>query len=308
MKSLRIKWDALLVPLMVLISCVMPISPALAQFLSSHRERQEIPVRNSLLTSYALTNAIQRPVDTIPMLVASASSADASGGKSVFLAAALSLVIPGLGEYYVGDHIWRGMIFTGLEAGLWVGMIRWQQRYNDSMVAFRSFSDAHWSTPRYADSLNASLRAVQISDSCDCYATGSDYASINRAEAKLDSFYSSNAYIADSFGHRLFDPSVNNQQYYEMISKYPLQYLRGWDNLANFNEASFMRADAQHQADISNDFLFGIFLNHVLSAIDAAILARDHNSPIHLHGDILERPYPDGTMGFVPTANIEYRF
>ncbi len=230
----------------------------------------------------------------------------APGHKSVFLAAALSAILPGLGEYYVGDDIWRGMIFTGIEAGLWVGMIRWNQRFNDSLSVFYAFSDKHFSTTRYANNLDSNITSLHL-DSGIVVANGNNIASINRAEAILDSFYSSNKYVADDYGHRLVDPSVDDQQYYEMISKYD-QYIPGWDNLANYNLASLMRADANVQADVANIFLYGIMLNHVLSAIDAALLARDHNSPLRLHSDLMEFPLPNGAMAYVPTANIEYRF
>jgi hypothetical protein len=69
-----------------------------------------------------------------------------------------------------------------------------------------------------------------------------------------------------------------------------------------------MRADLNTQYDVANIFLYGIMLNHVLSAIDAALLARDHNSPLRLHSDLMEFPLPNGAMAYVPTAKIEYRF
>ncbi len=294
--------------LLILTSYFLLSSSASAQFLAPIGESARHPAFNPLVASYALTNIRAATRDTVPMGLASAKTSTEPGHKSVFLAAALSAVLPGLGEYYVGDDIWRGFIFTGLEAGLWVEYIHWNQRFNDSIPAFYSFSDKHWSTYRYGDSLNAVLSANHISDSsCNCYAMGNNIASINRAEAKLDSVYAFDP-NGDDFTHLLFNPSVDNQQYYEMISKYPDQYLRGWDNLANFNLASLMRADANVQADVANIFLYGIILNHVLSAIDAALLARDHNSPLRLHGDMMQYPLPDGTMAYIPTAKIEYRF
>jgi len=205
------------------------------------------------------------------------------------------------------------MIFTGMEAGLWIGMIHWQQQYNSAQNAFYSYSDTHFCVERYANFLDSTLALDSATPSAHVHScdwrqvSRSDWNSINQAEAKLDSL-TSNQLNPPDFHHRLVNPNDDEQQYNEMISKYPLQFLSGWDNLSNLNTASFMRADAQHQADIANDFLFGIILNHVLSAIDAALLARDHNSPIHLHGDLIQHSYPDGSMGFIPTANIEYRF
>ncbi len=298
----------------ILVTCVLPTSSitlvpaATAQFRAPVIETAPREAINPLVASYVLSNENMLPRDTVPMHLASSSSTTSASHKSVFLAAMLSAVLPGLGEYYVGEDIWRGMIFTGLEAGLWIGYIRWNQRFNDSMPAFYAFSDKHWSTAKYGDSLNATLASYHIFDSsCHCYAMGSNIASINRAEAELDSIFESNP-SGDPYGHRLVDPAVDNQQYYEMISKYPDPYTEGWDNLANFNLASLMRADANVQADVANLFLYGIILNHVLSAVDAALLARDHNSPLRVHSDLMQQLLPGGGMAYVPTATIQYRF
>ncbi len=292
-------------PFLFLVSCFLLTPSTRAQFLNPVVKPEPTRSINPLIASYALTNIATVPRDTVPMRFAS-DKTSAPGHKSVFLAAALSAILPGLGEYYVGDNMWRGMIFTGVEAGLWVGMIRWNQRFNDSLNAFYAFSDKHFSTTRYANNLDSVLASLHL-DSGIVVANGKNIASINRAEATLDSFYASNTYSSDDYGHQLVNPSVDNQQYYEMISKYD-QYIPGWDNTGNYNLASLMRADANMQADVANIFLYGIILNHVLSAIDAALLAHDHNSPLRLHSDMMQFPLPNGSMAYVPAANIEYHF
>jgi hypothetical protein len=301
-------WRAyLLVPFLLLPSYFLLSYSVEAQFRVPVGEPDSRPALNPLVASYALTNNFAAPRDTVPMRFASDQATTAPGHKSVFLAAVLSAILPGLGEYYVGDDIWRGMIFTGIEAGLWVGYFRWNQRGADSTSAFYNFSNMHFGTTKYADSLNALLAANHVSaDSCNCYASGGNIASINRAEMELDLLYANDP-NGDDWGHQLVNPAVNNQQYYEMISKYD-QYQPGWDNIGNWSLASLMRADLNTQYDVANIFLYGIMLNHVLSAIDAALLARDHNSPLRLHSDLMEFPLPNGAMAYVPTAKIEYRF
>src|ERR1700733_3566439 len=109
--------------------CSLLIAPgAMAQ--SNGNSNQPL-CQNSLIESYELSSGAD--------LASSSSQLDAltnsfvktpaaplpPGSKSPIIAAALSFVIPGAGEYYVGDYIWRGMIFTGIEAGLWIEWIHW---------------------------------------------------------------------------------------------------------------------------------------------------------------------------------------
>ncbi|MDP4237697.1 MAG: hypothetical protein Q8919_14735 [Bacteroidota bacterium] len=121
-------------------------------------------------------------------------------------------------------------------------------------------------------------------------------------------------YGVQNFTHHL--PDKGSQQYYELISKY-IQFTYGWKdfhdpNPANFSpdyeQHAYMRENMNHQYEIADYFLYGLFLNRILSAIDAVLLAKDHNSPIHLEGELQERRYPDGALGFMPTAKIRYTF
>ncbi|MDP4198744.1 MAG: hypothetical protein Q8922_02120 [Bacteroidota bacterium] len=261
------------------------------------------PVSRTVMASYALNSVqrVPRPV-TVPMFVA-AKAYDGSH-KSPFLAAGLSFLIPGLGEYYCGEQIWRGLIFTGLEVGLWVEYAHFINEFNDSTTAFRSYSDAHWSKGRYASSLDTQLVLYQlkpIADSTDC-------ASINRAEAQLDSLGNLSVNPVSSLndmGHRLACSDI--QQYYEMISKYR-QYLPGWDAVSSWNEAAAKSGRMNDTYGLAQTMVWGVIINHVLSAVDAALLASDHNSKLRLHGDLLLKSNPNGSLGYVPTANVSLTF
>src|ERR1017187_9547856 len=154
-------------------------SDARAQF----NRNSDTPIeKNLLVESYEFSStaglpydaAIARsPANTLALSFPKASSAPIPpGSKNPFIAAALSFVIPGAGEYYVGDQIWRGMIFTGIEAGLWIEWFRWNNLGDNSTAAYHSFTDAHWSAAKYADTLNAtlvgdSLSAITITNSKD---------------------------------------------------------------------------------------------------------------------------------------------
>ena len=237
--------------------------------------------------------------DSVSMPMATSSFA---GKKSPVLAGFLSLAVPGLGEYYVGDQVWRGAIFTGIEIGAWIERAHWTARGDDSTAAFRAFGDNHWSTSNYAKYLDQLLKSRGF----DSVAHGGDGASINRAEAILDSLRFTD------FTHRL--TFNDQQQYYELISKY-IQYRPGWDDFTaidvqspnNIRHAD-MRANMNDQYGVATFFLYGIIVNHVLSAIDAALLARDHNSNLRLQVELRNRPLPDGSMGYIPSADFTFTF
>lgn len=223
--------------------------------------------------------------------------------KSTVLAAGLSLILPGLGEYYVGDDIWHGIVLTAIEGGLWYGRLHYISRGDDSLVAFHAWADSLWSSQKYSDSLSK-LLAISHHDPI---ADGNNFSQINRGEDTLD------YYNFPNFTHRL--PAKGSQQYYELISKYD-QFAWGWrdGNLQSAKASpeaerhSQMRADMNYQYEVADYFLWGMLVNRILSAIDAAILAKNHNAAIRLQGDLIQRPFPNGQLGYVPTAKLRWTF
>ena len=259
-----------------------------------------------LVLQSRLTESFQR---TVAAPIIEDPSTPSVKKKNGFLAALLSAAIPGLGEYYVGDQIWRGAIFTALEGGLIYGMLRWDSRGDDSTVIFQQFADAHWSPARYGSYLDSILNA---SGRGDIIMDPSNLTEINNAEDTL-SRIAPLLGIALPLSHRL--PQHGAQQYYELISKYQ-QYTVGWDDATNpldpkssghYQTHADMRERMNYQFEVRDYFTFGIILNHALSAIDAALLAKDHNSQIRVQGELLQRRYPNGEMGYIPSARVQLR-
>ncbi|HEY6172666.1 MAG TPA: hypothetical protein VIX80_10450, partial [Candidatus Kapabacteria bacterium] len=223
-------------------------------------------------------------VPSIPGLENEETESVSTSHKSPVLAAGLSLILPGLGEYYVGDQIWRGIIFTSLDAVLWYGHFTYLAKGDDSTAAFQAYADTNWLSSKYSDSLNMLLeeihREYRINDP-------DDFSQINKAE---DTLALSNI-SPIPMSHRL--PPRGSQQYYELISKY-IQFTYGWrdaqssdpNTSAMFQRHAEMRANMNAQYETADYFLFGLIINRVLSAIDAVLLARDHNSAVRLHGDL----------------------
>ncbi|HET6512491.1 MAG TPA: hypothetical protein VFH43_09890 [Candidatus Kapabacteria bacterium] len=278
---------------------VLTYSVSQAQF---DRSAQIEGHRNELVSSYTFFGAGMTSAEEIPLGLA--STVDAPGRKSPYLAAALSLILPGLGEYYVGEQIWRGAIFTLLEAGLWYGNITYTNRGDDSTNAFHAFAHENWRPELYAAHLNELLKQRQVND---LITDPNNFDQIREAEDTLNSLQT------QYFTHRL--PDFGDQQYYELISKYN-QFARGWRD-ASGNELSssplsfrhaVMRDNMNRQYEIAQTFVWGIFLNHVLSAIDAVLLAHDHNNALRIEGGSNQRMLPDGSFDIEMEARMSLRF
>ncbi len=263
---------------------------------------------NALIKEFeSFEDASTSATATIPGLEGEAKVIQPSH-KSGVLAAVLSLALPGLGEYYVGDHIWRGVIFTVIDAGLWYERYHFFARGADSTNAFHAFADNLWSPVIYADSLNSLLNLAHRTFKIDTSSNADLFSQINKAEDSL------NILGFQNFTHKL--PAQGSQQYYELISKYK-QFRSGWKDYIyggedyfspDYEQHAWMRDNMNHQYEIADYFLYGLFLNRILSAIDAVLLAKDHNTPVHLEGELMQHHYLDGTMGFIPTAKLRYTF
>jgi hypothetical protein len=167
------------------------------------------------------------------------------GRKSPAVAGALSLFIPGAGQFYNGQKI--GYLFLGVEAAAWIayGSMRTTGRREEEQ--YRDFADAHWSFLRYRDPTFEDCPTVGHSDGG----------------------------VQDSTLMFLYDTRPGD--FYEDIGKL-LIYSCGWDTQANRDIYLGMR---EH----SNDFLRRaryattvVFLNHLVSAIHAARGAAGHNA------------------------------
>lgn len=212
----------------------------------------------------------------------SASRSKGREGKSSKRAFLLSALVPGLGEWYAGSKK-RGLAFLGAEAalvGLWAA---WRGKGNDLEEEFRAVADEHWDPISYLV-----WRASPISRN----------SSITHALPCSSEVVE--VYIpAISEGER---PSFGGcapseiQQYYELVGKYD-QFVAGWrdivwddntgnpveptevDSVENFRSERRLRYEGQRNE--SNRFLKRastvsgvILINHVISAIDAARVAR----------------------------------
>ena len=171
--------------------------------------------------------------------------------KSPKTAFFLSLLVPGLGEWYAGSKM-RAVGFMGLEALTWTAYISWRGKGNDIKAEFRTYADRHWHEARY-----------------------SAWRDWNKSQA--DPYHET---------HALPNKDTDTQQYYELIGKYH-QFVYGWDDIKpNFTTDNMSVQSARRQAyetrrNDSNKYLkraslvTGLaVLNHIASAIHASVYTR----------------------------------
>ncbi len=191
--------------------------------------------------------------------------------KSPTKAFLMSLVVPGLGQYYIGDKK-KAIVYAGADLVSWLLYFKWDGQGNKLTDQYETFSQAHWSRSAYIDYL--------------WFAEGdsSDY-NINK---KI-------------FTHHL--PSTNTQQYYEMTGKYD-QFAWGWDDASLYGAGLYehianndtnisvadsvpysanrfiyenMRLKANNKYDYARKMLMISVFNRVISSVAAFIVTKNKN-------------------------------
>jgi hypothetical protein len=231
-------------------------------------------------------------------------SSNGEDRKSPVLAAVLSVAVPGAGEFYSQSYIKSGAFFAA-EVISWVVNISYNRKGDRATNEFQNYADANWSVVRYAEYLNKNegCNIKIIADENLPAWQRVNWAEINDCERKLGGFFS----------HTL--PPHGDQQYYELIGKYP-QYNPGWDdgngpisetNISpHFKSYSIMRGDANDLYNKASTALVVVVANHILSAADAAWSATRYNN-VHA---ALEMKMQRTPLGFevVPTATVSLRW
>lgn len=181
--------------------------------------------------------------------------------KSPFKAFALSLAVPGAGQFYNGSRIKAGT-FLAADILLWSGYLVYHGKGKDKEKAYKAFADEFYLSGVYRDWWNSLPPAVQ-----------------------------------DSFSHRIYFDNDGNPQrsheYYENIGKYD-QFQVGWDDIGLNHPPpgvpggeSFMSPHRQQYLDMRRDandsfnnaktMAMISIGNHLISAFEAAIGAKKYN-------------------------------
>lgn len=187
------------------------------------------------------------------------STAAIPGKKNIGRALMFSLILPGTGQLYAGPW-WRALPWIAVEAASWTVFAVYHKKGQDKTDEFEDFADEHFSRARY-DTAEQDIRDDNDGE------------------------------LPDNFTHEL--PPTNNQQYYEMIGKYIMQFGFGWEDAyetdeqkltlffdgttTNFYDYRDMRAEANDLLSIANIGMEIVLVNHIISALEAAFLVRQHN-------------------------------
>ncbi|HLF14424.1 MAG TPA: hypothetical protein VI932_06005 [Bacteroidota bacterium] len=254
-----------------------------------------------------------------------------AGGKSPWLAAVLSLAVPGAGEVYAGSYF-KGAAFFAAEAVMWGFAWSYDTQGDDLTDEYKRYANDYWSATRYVDwtlnhlgSLNPDLttssdeyRDLVYPDEqspCDPPFSCVDWQELNDMERDIASGR------LNGYTHGL--PYYGEQQYYELIGKYE-QFSRGWDDSGVLNpelennvpirstserffEYAKMRARANDKYDVASTFVSLAVVNHVLSAMDAFWSVTRLNKSLHAGVRIKMQKSPFGSVP-VTTASFRYDF
>jgi hypothetical protein len=247
---------------------------------------------------------------------------DNKNKKNPVLAGLFSLILPGAGEFYTGDY-WKTGIFIAIEAAVITTAIVYNNKGNNETNFFQNYANVHWSDLRYAkwtldhlQNLNSALTMTADSSGYKNTTNGNVYTVIGNGNivdlANLNQLESD---IGDGYSHQL--PPQGLQQYYELIGKYP-QYSHGWDQ-SNFNDNDFhiltsqfiyyagLRGMANNYYNVAAKAIIVIYINHVLSTIDAVWSAISYNNNLQVSVRVNQQ-YVADKIEFVPTLTMKLNF
>lgn len=232
--------------------------------------------------------------------------------KSVWLATILSAAVPGAGQAYNGDF-WKTAIFVGLEAGLITAAILYNNKGDDKTKEFEAYADENWSVVKYANWLIANRTALGLPEgnvTIDPNTSLKPWERVNWTELN---------HVESRFSHKL--PKYGEQQYYELIGKYP-QYNHGWRDQLNDNTPEYnanltpmflgysqMRGEANDFYNASSRFIVFVVINHILSAGEAAwssaVFNKNLSMNLRLSPEIINTAMD---VEFIPKLNVSLRF
>jgi len=208
--------------------------------------------------------------------------------KSPLLAAGLSFLLPGVGEYYSESYWKSGIFFVAEVTGITFGLI-YNQKGVDQTKYYQSIANKEWSVIKYVEWCKENLPGWDVNDRIIAEDLVDEIITSNNVSLppwqridwqKLNAFERA---VGGGFSHTL--PRYGEQQYFELIGKYQ-QFRAGWSDFDStfsgynkiydltvspkFLSYSKERGKANDLYSVSKRAVNLILLNHLLSSFDAA--------------------------------------
>ncbi len=246
----------------------------------------------------------------------------------------MSLIVPGLGQAYVGQNAFnysRAAVY--LATDVLMGVLWYQYvvvKHDQTVANYRHLADTGWSQSQYEDAianhsgtgfdLRNPTRAVE-KGYCDAVLPAGDATNLaackdpvtNPNYPTFNSLVHDQENPVDSIGARrarFTDP----YQFYEMIGQ-EQEFITGWRDTQNggltFTDSTIvgtsasrtayidMRAQANKYSRMQAWFVGGVVLNHIVSALDAALTARYNNKRLYESNSMwYDRLHLDGGLVF----------
>jgi hypothetical protein len=161
--------------------------------------------------------------------------------RSPALAFLFSAAVPGAGQFYNGNR--RALVYLAVETVALVAHFSFRSSGKNKEKEYKAFADEHWSFETYRASVG------------DSACTGTRQWT-SEADSILAYFY-----------------EHNKDHYYEDIGKLEA-YACGWDSEQNRLTYRDMRGEANDLLGRARTALMVVFLNHIVSAVDAFRTAR----------------------------------
>ena len=155
---------------------------------------------------------------------------------SPFVAGLLSALVPGAGQLAMGQD--RGWVYLGLETAGWFSHWALQEAGDQSKTDYGEFADAHWAWARYdtTSSCGEGLGPVDFEE---------ERRALEEAERR------------------------SREEFYDDIGRLDV-YACGWDDLGSRDRFRGMQGHADALFHSARTVFSLVFLNHVVSALDAA--------------------------------------
>lgn len=244
-----------------------------------------------------------------------ALSPEGTAHKSPWLASGLSIVVPGAGEFYAESYLKAAAFFLA-DVALWYAASKYDNKGDRQTDFFQNYANQHWSVVDYATYAELTLKPQGNNYAWRIPGTEGRppweqvrWSELNRMERDISATPAGQYY-----SHVL--PPYNDQQYYELIGKYP-QFNQGWDDAppsfkygdpvtARLTYYSKERGKANDYYNSASTFVVIAVVNHIVSALDAAWSAGSYNSS---HARIGLQMLPSQGMGVrIPAVKVTYAF